>query len=90
MGPQQVLLIRVRLDLEVMLYTAPAVLPRRLHIAVELNNKKNNEHLYIKNITYFLYFPGLLRVWSVREKERESRRVMSAYEVDGRSLHFDR
>ena len=31
---------------------------------------KNDEHLYIINITYFLYFSGLLRVWSLRQKER--------------------
>ena len=46
---------------------------------LDLITKKNNdEHLYIRNIIYFLYFSGLLRMWRLKDKNEV---VMSAYRV---------
>ena len=45
-----------------------------------ITKKKNHEHLHEKNITYFLYFTGLLRERE-RERERESGRVMCEHSV---------
>ena len=60
------------------LYTAPAVLPSGLHTADGLDNKKYDENFFLKNITYFLYFSGLSRVWNLRKRVEE---FMNAYRV---------
>ena len=36
-----------------------------------LDKKKNDKHFHLKNRAYFLYFSGLLWVWSLKERERE-------------------
>ena len=70
----------------VILHTVPRDLPTRLYIAAGLDiNKKNGEHWYIKYITYFLNFFSLLRVWSLRDRERVEE-IVSAYGVLTRDL----
>ena len=59
-----------------MLYTAPRVLPTKLHTAAGLDNKKKWGSLYIKNKTYFLYSSSLLQMWSLRKRVEE---IMSVY-----------
>ena len=60
--------------LGVVLYTSPAVLPSGFHTAAF--DKKNDEYLFIKNITYSFYLPGLLQVWNLRERGGVEERIL--------------
>ena len=79
------------------MHSAPGDLPTGLHTAAGLDNKNNDEHLYIKKYNLFSLFlrlaanPREKEREGERERERESRRVYECIRgLDEGSLHFDR
>ena len=90
----------------ILLYTAPGFLSTGLHAAVGIDNKKNDEHLYIRKYNLFslsLRFAENVKSKRARERERGREREIErervcvsriVYEciqgLDARSLQFYR